>query len=88
MSATAINGFRKNETEMPGISNVVIDALDRGWHYATLFFGETQIRSGHLLVAVLKSRELRRAAGQHLRGVRQDQCRSAAQRAPRDVVGL
>ena len=57
---TAINGFRKNETEMPGISNVVIDALDRGWHYATLFFGETQIRSGHLLVAVLKSRDLRR----------------------------
>ena len=56
----AINGFRKNETEMPGISNVVIDALDRGWHYATLFFGETQIRSGHLLVAMLKSRELRR----------------------------
>jgi type VI secretion system protein VasG len=56
----AINGFRKNETEMPGVSNVVIDALDRGWHYATLYFGETQIRSGHLLVAVLKSRELRR----------------------------
>jgi type VI secretion system protein VasG len=56
----AINGFRKNETEMPGISNVVIDALDRGWHYATLFFGETQIRSGHVLVAILKSRELRR----------------------------
>src|ERR1044072_1644463 len=56
---TAINGFRKNETEMPNISNVVIDALDRGWHYATLFFGETQIRSGHLLVAVLKSGDLR-----------------------------
>jgi type VI secretion system protein VasG len=55
-----INGFRKNETEMPGVSNAVIDALDRGWHYATLFFGETQIRSGHLLVAVLKSRDLRR----------------------------
>ena len=27
-----------------------IDVLDRGWHYATLFFGETQIRTGHLLV--------------------------------------
>ena len=35
--ATAVvNGFRKNETEMPGISNQVADALDRGWHYATL----------------------------------------------------
>ena len=39
----------------------ITDVLDRGWHYATLFFGETQIRTGHLLVAALKSRELRRA---------------------------
>ena len=39
--ATAVvNGFRKNETEMPGISNQVADALDRGWHYATLLFGD------------------------------------------------
>ena len=60
--ATAVvNGFRKNETEMPGISNPVADALDRGWHYATLLFGETQIRTGHLLVGILKSFELRRA---------------------------
>jgi type VI secretion system protein VasG len=60
--ATAmVNGFRKNETEMPGISNQVADALDRGWHYATLLFGETQIRTGHLLVGMLKSLELRRA---------------------------
>ena len=60
--ATAVvNGFRKNETEMPGISNPVADALDRGWHYATLLFGETQIRTGHLLVGILKSVELRRA---------------------------
>ena len=60
--ATAMVGeFRKNETEMPGISNQVADALDRGWHYATLLFGETQIRTGHLLVGMLKSLELRRA---------------------------
>jgi type VI secretion system protein VasG len=56
-----IEGFRKNETEMPGVANNVVDVLDRGWHYATLFFGETQIRTGHVLVAALKSLELRRA---------------------------
>jgi type VI secretion system protein VasG len=56
-----VEGFRRNETEMPGVSNTVIDLLDRGWHYATLFFGETQIRTGHVLVAALKSLELRRA---------------------------
>jgi len=60
--ATAVvGGFRKNETEMPGISNQIADTLDRGWHYATLLFGETQIRTGHLVVAMLKSVELRRA---------------------------
>jgi type VI secretion system protein VasG len=59
--AGVINGFRKNETEMPGVSNGVIDILDRGWHYATLFFGETQIRTGHVLVAGLKSTDIRRA---------------------------
>jgi type VI secretion system protein VasG len=56
-----VDGFRKNETEMPGISNTLADLLDRGWHYATLYFGETQIRTGHMLVGALKSRDLRRA---------------------------
>ena len=56
-----VGGLRKNETEMPGISTQVTEALDRGWYYATLLFGETQIRTGHILVAALKSLELRRA---------------------------
>jgi type VI secretion system protein VasG len=56
----AIAGFGMNKTEMPGISEHIIDALDRGWHYATLFFGETQIRTGHVLVAMLKDLKLRR----------------------------
>src|SRR5260221_10590599 len=46
---------------MPAVSNAVMDMLDRGWHYATLFFGETQIRTGHALVGALQSRELSRA---------------------------
>jgi len=59
--SAAIAGFRKNETEMPTVSNTVMDLLDRGWHYATLFFGETQIRTGHVLVGALQSRDLDRA---------------------------
>src|SRR4051812_24288121 len=27
-----VEGLRKNETEMPGVSNAVVDLLDRGWH--------------------------------------------------------
>src|SRR5690349_5338169 len=59
--AGVADGFRKNETDMPGVSNTLIDLLDRGWHYATLFFGETQIRTGHVLVGAMQSRELDRA---------------------------
>ena len=55
-----IEGLRKNATEMPAISDQMTDVLDRGWHYATLMFGEAQIRTGHALVAALKSRDLRR----------------------------
>lgn len=57
----AITGLRRNVTEMPGISAHMTDALDRGWHYATLLFGEAQIRSGHVLVALLRTRDLYQA---------------------------
>ena len=52
-----VDGFRKGVTEMPQISEQIVDTLDRGWHYATLFFGEVQIRSGHILLAMLKPRQ-------------------------------
>ncbi|MEO1308786.1 MAG: Clp protease N-terminal domain-containing protein, partial [Pseudomonadota bacterium] len=54
----AIDSFKKNVTEMPGFSSHVIDLLDRGWHYATLLFGEPSIRTGHMLVAALKDDRL------------------------------
>ena len=50
---SVVSGFAMNKTEMPSISENVIDVLDRGWHYATLLFGETQIRTGHILAAAL-----------------------------------
>ena len=55
-----VSGFAMNKTEMPGISENIIDALDRAWHYATLLFGETQIRTGHILTAILKEPRLSR----------------------------
>ena len=70
---TAVNGFRKNETEMPGISNQITDLLDRGWYYATLFFGETQIRTGHLLVGALEVARIAAGAAADFRAIRADQ---------------
>ena len=35
-----VQGFKKGVTEMPQISEQIVDSLERGWFYATLFFGE------------------------------------------------
>ena len=58
----AMGKLQKNVTETPGISERLSDALNHAWTYATLFFGETQIRTGHLLVAILNDAALRRQA--------------------------
>ncbi|OCX66469.1 ClpV1 family T6SS ATPase [Thioclava sp. SK-1] len=56
----AVSSLDKNVTETPGISEFLSDALNHAWTYATLFFGEAQIRTGHLLVALLNDPALRR----------------------------
>ncbi len=56
----AMAALDKNVTESPGISEGLSSALNHSWTYATLFFGEVQIRSGHALVALLNDKNLRR----------------------------
>ncbi len=61
----AMDRLQKNVTETPGISERLADALNHAWTYATLFFGEAQIRTGHLLVALLNDHTLRREIEQY-----------------------
>ncbi|MEM7423422.1 MAG: type VI secretion system ATPase TssH, partial [Pseudomonadota bacterium] len=42
------------------ISEQFIDTLERAWFYATLFFGEMHIRTGHVLMGMLKDMKLNR----------------------------
>ncbi len=56
----AMAALRKGVTETPGISDTLGDALNHAWTYATLYFGEVQIRTGHALVAALADPHLRR----------------------------
>ncbi len=55
-----VDGFKKGVTEMPQVSEQIVDTLERGWFYATLFFGEMQIRTGHVLMGMLKDMKLNR----------------------------
>jgi len=43
------------------LSSDVEEAVEHAWVYATLMFGESQVRTGHLMVGILKTRGLRTA---------------------------
>ncbi len=49
----------RGATSLSDISSHVDDAVERGWVYGTLLFGENQVRSAHLIVGMLKDRDLR-----------------------------
>ncbi len=56
----AMSRLDKNVTESPGISENLSSTLNHAWTYATLFFGEAQIRTGHVLLAMLNDKNLAR----------------------------
>ncbi|ATG46835.1 ClpV1 family T6SS ATPase [Celeribacter ethanolicus] len=56
----ALAKLDKNVTEMPVVSEIMSATLNNGWVYATLLFGEAQIRTGHALVAILSHGERKR----------------------------
>ncbi|MEL6587332.1 MAG: type VI secretion system ATPase TssH, partial [Pseudomonadota bacterium] len=56
----AQSGLRKGVTESPQVSDTLKKLLELAWTYATLFFGEAQIRTGHVLFAALSDDRLRR----------------------------
>ena len=43
------------------LSSDVEEAVERGWVYGTLMFGESQVRTGHLVVGLLGTRPLKNA---------------------------
>ncbi len=53
-------GFKTGNTRTPALSGHIPELLEQAWTYASIEFGETRIRSGHLLVALVAAPELRR----------------------------
>ncbi|WP_070107550.1 type VI secretion system ATPase TssH [Burkholderia plantarii] len=51
----------RGSSAISDLSAEVEEAVERGWVFATLMFGETQVRTGYLLVAMLRTRHLRHA---------------------------
>jgi type VI secretion system protein VasG len=57
----ALDRLPRGATAISDFSTHVVEATERGWVYATLLFGDSQVRSGHLLFAALRTPTLRNA---------------------------
>jgi len=55
----ALDRLPRGSTAITDLSEHVQAAVERGWVYGSLMFGEAQVRSGHLLVGMLKTPSLR-----------------------------
>ncbi|HQP66307.1 MAG TPA: type VI secretion system ATPase TssH [Quisquiliibacterium sp.] len=57
----AIDRLPRGATALSDLSEHIDTAVERGWVYGTLLFGDSQVRSGYLLVGMLKTPSLRNA---------------------------
>ncbi len=57
----ALDRLPRGATSVTDLSSQLEETVERAWVYATLMFGESQVRSGHLLVGMLKTANLRNA---------------------------
>ncbi len=57
----ALDRLPRGSRSIADLSSDVEEAVERGWVYGTLMFGESQVRTGHLVVGLLKTRGLRNA---------------------------
>ena len=55
----SLDRLPRGSTAISDFSPHIEDSVERGWVYGTLLFGESQVRSGHLLVGMLKTKSLR-----------------------------
>jgi type VI secretion system protein VasG len=54
----ALDRLPRGATSITDLSSHIEEAVERGWVYGTLMFGESQVRTGHLVVGILKTRGL------------------------------
>ena len=57
----SLDRLPRGATSISDLSAHVEEAAERGWVYGSLLFGEAQVRTGHIIVGVLKTGGLRNA---------------------------
>jgi type VI secretion system protein VasG len=56
---TSLNGLPRGATSISDFSPHLEEAVERAWVFSTLLFGEFQVRTGHMLIALFKAPGLR-----------------------------
>ncbi|WP_248803980.1 type VI secretion system ATPase TssH [Pseudomonas sp. MWU13-2100] len=57
----ALDRLPRGSTSITDLSSHVEEAVERGWVYGSLMFGESQVRTGYLILGILKTPSLRHA---------------------------
>jgi len=57
----ALDRLPRGATSISDLSDHVSNAVERGWVYSTLMFADRQVRTGHLIVGMVKTPSLRNA---------------------------
>ena len=57
----ALDRLPRGATSISDLSTHVETAVERGWVYATLMFGDVRVRTGYLMIGILKTPSLRNA---------------------------
>ncbi|CAN7461105.1 type VI secretion system ATPase TssH [Pseudomonas solani] len=57
----ALDRLPRGSTSITDLSSHVEEAVERGWVYGSLMFGESQVRTAYLVVGILKTPSLRHA---------------------------
>ncbi|MEY4750594.1 MAG: hypothetical protein RIQ60_2808 [Pseudomonadota bacterium] len=55
----ALDRLPRGATSLAGVAENIADAIERSWTYSTLLYGDRVVRSGYLLVGMLKTKNLR-----------------------------
>ncbi|HEY3395343.1 MAG TPA: type VI secretion system ATPase TssH [Lacipirellulaceae bacterium] len=57
----SLDKLPRGATSISDLSSHVEESVERGWVYGSLMFGESHVRTGHLVVGILKTRGLSHA---------------------------
>ena len=59
----SLDGLRRGASTISDLSEHLMDAMERGWVWGSLLYSSNQVRTGHLLLGMLKTPPLRNILG-------------------------